>query len=172
RSKFEWIPSPELIEIMEMDTDLLVGQPMSDKQRASLIDLYAPIGGLDYRPPDAVPSAYHSMTDAQRSHDQSLKSTQYLLSAVFRPLDSLAHALHTSGIPEANNYLQMLFHNRALLLNASHSINHYRNTIAIKSANKSFKPDLLNDQRYTMPVDRYNNLIGELHASQKVLRDA
>ncbi|KAG1148542.1 hypothetical protein G6F37_011586 [Rhizopus arrhizus] len=144
-----------------MDQDLFVGTPLTDKQRASLIDLYPPIAALDYRPPDAVPAAYGHMNESQRSHDASLKSIQYLLPAVFRPLDLLGH--HLLNARETNDIqhsLKIIHDARALLLNVSNSVNIYRNSIAIKAVNKSFKPDLSGDSRHTMPSDQFHSMIG------------
>ncbi|KAG1324710.1 hypothetical protein G6F62_008942 [Rhizopus arrhizus] len=98
RAKYEWTPSNKLVTLLDMDQNLFVGTPLTDKQLASLIDLYPPNAVLDYRPPDAVTAAYGHMNESQRSHDASLKSIQYLLSAVFRSLNLLGHQLLTHDI--------------------------------------------------------------------------
>lgn len=174
RAKYEWTPSPALVTLMDMDHDLFVGTPLTDKQRASLIDLYPPIAGLDYRPPDAVPEAHVRMNDHQRSHDASLKSIQYLLSAVFRPLDLLAYQLlnQANDSPEIQQSLKTLHDARALLLNTSNSVNTYRNGIAVKAVNKSFKPDLSGDSRHTMPSAQFHTMIGQLNSTQKTIKEA
>ena len=173
RAKYEWTPSNELVTLLDMDQDLFVGTPLTDKQRASLIDLYPPIAALDYRPPDAVPAAYGHMNESQRSHDASLKSIQYLLSAVFRPLDLLGHQLLTAReTNDIQHSLKILHDARALLLNVSNSVNTYRNGIAIKAVNKSFKPDLTGDSRHTMPSDQFHSMIGQLNSTQKTIKEA
>ncbi|KAG0745771.1 hypothetical protein G6F16_013151 [Rhizopus arrhizus] len=34
RAKYEWTPSNELVTLLDMDQDLFVGTPLTDKQRA------------------------------------------------------------------------------------------------------------------------------------------
>lgn len=173
RPKYEWTPSTELISLMGLDQDLFVGTPLTDKQRASIIDLYPPITNLDYRPPDAVPIAYGRMNDAQRSHDASLKSIQYLLSAVFRPLDILAHQLiQAPETTDIEQRLKTLYDARALLMNFSNSVNTFRNSIAIRAVNKSFKPDLSGEGRHTMPAEQFHSMIGQLHSTHKTMKEA
>ena len=173
RAKYEWTPSNELVTLLDMDHDLFVGTPLTDKQRASFIDLYPPIAALDYRPPDAVPAAYGRMNESQRSHDASLKSIQYLLSAVFRPLDLLGHQLlNAQETNDIQHSLKTLHDARTLLLNVSNSVNTYRNGIAVKAVNKSFKPDLSGDSRHTMPSDQFHSMIGQLNSTQKTIKEA
>jgi hypothetical protein len=113
------------------------------------------------------------MNESQRSHDASLKSIQYLLSAAFRPLDLLGHQLlNARETNDIQHSLKILHDARALLLNVSNSVNTYRNGIAIKAVNKSFKPDLSGDSRHTMPSDQFHSMIGQLNSTQKTIKEA
>ncbi|KAG1277336.1 hypothetical protein G6F66_012327 [Rhizopus arrhizus] len=173
RAKYEWTPSNKLVTLLDMDQNLFVGTPLTDKQLASLIDLYPPNAVLDYRPPDAVTAAYGHMNESQRSHDASLKSIQYLLSAVFRSLNLLGHQLlNARETNDIQHSLKILHDARAMLLNVSNSVNIYRNGIAIKAANKSFKTDLSGDSRHTMPSDQFHSMICQLNSTQKTIKDA
>ncbi|KAG1441616.1 hypothetical protein G6F56_011397 [Rhizopus delemar] len=150
-------------------------QPMQDNDDSSppAPHLYPPIAALDYRPPDAVPTAYGRMNESQRSHDASLKSIQYLLSAVFRPLDLLGHQLlNAQETNDIQHSLKTLHDARTLLLNASNSVNTYRNGIVVKAVNKSFKPDLSGDSRHTIPSDQFHSMIGQLNSTQKTIKEA
>ncbi|KAG0736996.1 hypothetical protein G6F22_012689 [Rhizopus arrhizus] len=173
RAKYEWTPSNKLVTLLDMDQNLFVGTPLTDKQLASLIDLYPPNAVLDYRPPDAVTAAYGHMNESQRSHDASLKSIQYLLLAVFRSLNLLGHQLlNARETNDIQHSLKILHDARAMLLNVSNSVNTYRNGIAIKAANKSFKTDLSGDSRHTMPSDQFHSMICQLNSTQKTIKDA
>ncbi|RCH86918.1 hypothetical protein CU097_006379 [Rhizopus azygosporus] len=58
---------------------------------------------LDYRPSSsAVTTAERLISSVQKMEDQSLKRLQYLTSAVFRPLDILAHELFMSETDNPN----------------------------------------------------------------------
>lgn len=75
RPKYDWAPSADHIELMDLGQDLFRSTPLEDKERKLLIESYPPIDGLNYQPPEAIPSAYTAMSDYQWSHDGSLKSS-------------------------------------------------------------------------------------------------
>ncbi|RCH96716.1 hypothetical protein CU097_014905, partial [Rhizopus azygosporus] len=67
--------------------------------------------------------------------DQSLKRLQHLASAVFRPLDILAHELFTSETdnPNLERYLTTLQDVRKPLLHVCSSMMQDRNNIALRA---------------------------------------
>lgn len=93
RPHYDWSPSPFLMELLNLDAPLHNSPVLSDSDRKTIIESYPPLSHLDYRAPATVPTAERVMNKGQKLEDQSLKSLQYLLSAVFRPLDILANEL-------------------------------------------------------------------------------
>jgi hypothetical protein len=89
-------------------------------------------------PPVTLPLAARHISNEQSKFSRSLKSIQYLLSAIIHPLDVLRFS-----IAEENNdatmhrYLKMLADCRALL-NASTEITNLRNDLAFKVVNPSY----------------------------------
>lgn len=172
RPKYDWTPSPTHVELMRLNQDLFTSSPLLDGERKKLIESYPPIDGLDYQPPDAVPQAYRLMNDQQRSQDGSLKSTQYLISAIFRPLDVLTHELiNNEGLEASEKYLKMINDIRSLLLHANSTVTQYRTGLAYKTVNNEFK--LPNpEQRYTVSMDEFQSTVNQLHAASKSLKEA
>ncbi|CAO3622033.1 unnamed protein product [Mucor hiemalis] len=156
---------------MDLGQDLFRSTPLEDKERKLLIESYPPIDGLDYQPPEAIPSAYTAMSDYQRSYDGSLKSSQYLLSAVFRPLDVLTRELLLDEVPQSTKYCRMIYDIRSLLLHANSTLNHYRTNLAYKAINRDFRLPS-NEQKFTVPVEVFNSTIDQLHSANKSIREA
>ncbi|KAG1025843.1 hypothetical protein G6F43_014125 [Rhizopus delemar] len=73
------------------------------------------------------------MNKGQRYEDNSLKQLQYLLSAVYRPLDILSHELVSYEADNHNleRYCTILRDVRKLLLHVGASMTHTRNNIAL-----------------------------------------
>jgi hypothetical protein len=135
RPRYEWQPSEFLVNLLHLDQPIHTSPPLSDTERKSIIEAYLPISNLDYHAPAAIPSALQRMNKGQKHEDQSLKQFQYLVSAILRPLDILAHELATN---KANNqhlekYLLMLRDVRKLVLNVSSSLNNARNNVAMRA---------------------------------------
>lgn len=172
RPKYDWTPSPTHVELMRLNQNLFTSSPLLDGERKKLIESYPPIDGLDYQPPDAVPQAYRLMNGQQRSQDGSLKSTQYLISAIFRPLDVLTHELiNNEGLEASEKYLKMINDIRSLLLHANSTVTQYRTGLAYKTVNNEFK--LPNpEQRYTVSMDEFQSTVNQLHAASKSLKEA
>lgn len=77
------------------------------------------------------------MSKGQRHEDNTLKQLQYLLSAVFRPLDILAHELvsNATGNPNLERYCTILRDISKLLLHACTIMNQTRTNIALRAIN-------------------------------------
>ncbi|KAG1133582.1 hypothetical protein G6F37_013312 [Rhizopus arrhizus] len=113
------------------------------------------------------------MNKGQKNEDQSLKQFQYLVSAILRPLDILAHELATN---EANNqhlekYMLMLRDVRKLVLNVSSSLNNARNNVAMRAFNPAYsiKRD---DGSCTLPLSEFQSALTQQTTERKNLREA
>ncbi|GAN11891.1 hypothetical protein MAM1_1210d11514 [Mucor ambiguus] len=92
RPRYDWSPSDALMDLMELDTPIIhhAAKPMPDSERKAIIESYPPpMAHLNYRAPVTIPSTERLMNRGQKYEDSALKQLQYLLSAVFRPLDIL-----------------------------------------------------------------------------------
>ncbi|CEP15065.1 hypothetical protein [Parasitella parasitica] len=133
RPHYDWSPSATLTEFMELDVPLHTSKPLSDTDRKSIIEAYPPMAHIDYKAPTTIPTAERAMNKGQKLEDNSLKHLQYLLSAVFRPLDILTHEMftHDSGNPNLERYGTMLRDIRHFLIHVCSSMTHQRNNIAL-----------------------------------------
>ncbi len=147
---------------------------LTDNDRKSIIENYPPLASLDYRPPSSVPTAERLMNKAQRMEDHSLKRLQYLTSAVFRPLDILAHELFSTETdnPNLERYLTMLRDVRKLLLHVCASMTQDRNNIALRAVNPSFSLRSEYTGQYTMPLDEFQQTLAQQTATRKATREA
>lgn len=173
RPRYEWQPSEFLSDFLHLDQPIHTSPPLSDTERKSIIEAYPPISNSDYHASTTIPSALQRMNKGQKHEDQSLKHFQYLVSAVLRPLDILAHELASN---EANNphfkkYMLMLKDVRKLLLHVSSSLNHARNNVAMRSfnSNYSIKKD---EGSYTLPLSEIQAALTEQTTERKNLREA
>lgn len=173
RPRYEWQPSEFLSDFLHLDQPIHTSPPLSDTERKSIIEAYPPIANLDYHAPITIPSALQRMNKGQKLEDQSLKHFQYLVSAVLRPLDILAHELASN---EATNqhlekYMIMLKDVRQLLLHVSSSLNHARNNVAMRAFNPNYsiKKD---EGSYTLPLSEFQAALTEQTTERKNLREA
>ncbi|KAG1125375.1 hypothetical protein G6F37_013751 [Rhizopus arrhizus] len=88
-------PSDFLQQQLGLDRPLHTSPLMNEDQRKKLIESYPGISGLEYKAPTTLPIAEKKMNKGQQHEDRSLRNFQYLLSAVFRPLEIFAHELAT-----------------------------------------------------------------------------
>ena len=173
RPRYEWQPSEFLVNLLHLDQPIHTSPPLSDTERKSIIEAYPSISNLDYHAPEAIPSALQRMNKGQKHEDQSLKQFQYLVSAILRPLDILAHELATN---EANNqhlekYMLMLRDVRKLVLNVSSSLNNARNNVAMRAFNPAYsiKRD---DGSYTLPLSEFQSALTQQTTERKNLPEA
>ncbi|CEP07631.1 hypothetical protein, partial, partial [Parasitella parasitica] len=174
RPHYDWSPSATLTEFMELDVPLHTSKPLSDTDRKSIIEAYPPMAHVDYKAPTTIPTAERAMNKGQKLEDNSLKHLQYLLSAVFRPLDILTHEMFTydSGNPNLERYSTMLRDIRHLLIHVCSSMTHQRNNIALRAINPGFS--LTTDQatNYTLPLDEFQSTLIQQTAARKATREA
>lgn len=90
------------MDLMELDTPIHHAKPLPDSERKAIIEFYPPMAHLDYRAPATIPSAECLMNRGQKYEDNALRQLQYLLSAVFRPLDTLTKDMFTSEYGNPN----------------------------------------------------------------------
>ncbi|CEP15311.1 hypothetical protein [Parasitella parasitica] len=83
-------------DLVELNTPLHTAKPMPNSERKAIIESYSPMAHLNYRAPAIIPSAERMMNHGQKYEDNALKQLQYLLSAVFRPLDILTNEMFTA----------------------------------------------------------------------------
>ncbi|EPB87227.1 hypothetical protein HMPREF1544_05949 [Mucor circinelloides 1006PhL] len=102
RPHYGWPPSDALMDLMELDTPIHHAKPLPDSERKAIIEFYPPMAHLDYRAPATIPSAECLMNRGQKYEDNALRQLQYLLSAVFRPLDTLTKDMFTSEYGNPN----------------------------------------------------------------------
>lgn len=174
RPHYDWSPSEGLTELMNLDAPLHTSALLSDSERKTIIESYPPMAHLDYKAPATIPSAERMMNKGQRYEDNSLKQLQYLLSAVYRPLDILSHELVSSeaGNPNLERYCTMLRDVRKLLLHVGASMTHTRNNIALRAVNPSFSMKTGNEVNYTLPLDEFQNTLIQQTAARKATREA
>ncbi|KAG0758604.1 hypothetical protein G6F25_006029 [Rhizopus arrhizus] len=174
RPHYDWTPSEFLNQFLQLDTHLYTSPMLTDNDRKSIIENYPPLASLDYRPPSSVPTAERLMNKAQRMEDHSLKRLQYLTSAVFRPLDILAHELFSTETdnPNLERYLTMLRDVRKLLLHVCASMTQDRNNIALRAVNPSFSLRSEYTGQYTMPLDEFQQTLAQQTATRKATREA
>ncbi|CEI98189.1 hypothetical protein RMCBS344292_12304 [Rhizopus microsporus] len=77
RPHYDWTP------------DLFIALMLSEADCTSIIDNYLPIRSLSYVPPNILPESRGRMNRSQIREDNDIKSSQYSLSGVRRPLDIL-----------------------------------------------------------------------------------
>ncbi|KAG1155628.1 hypothetical protein G6F36_014374 [Rhizopus arrhizus] len=87
RPHYDWSPSDTLTELVNLDTPLHTSTLLSDSELKIIIESYPPMAHLEYGAPATIPIVERLMNKDQRYEDRSLKNSQYLLSAAFRPLD-------------------------------------------------------------------------------------
>ncbi|EIE88314.1 hypothetical protein RO3G_13025 [Rhizopus delemar RA 99-880] len=174
RPHYDWSPSEGLTELMNLDAPLHTSALLSDLERKTIIESYPPMAHLDYKAPATIPSAERMMNKGQRYEDNSLKQLQYLLSAVYRPLDILSHELVSSeaGNPNLERYCTMLRDVHKLLLHVGASMTHTRNNIALRAVNPSFSMKTGNEVNYTLPLDEFQNTLIQQTAARKATREA
>ncbi|KAG0775696.1 hypothetical protein G6F21_013851 [Rhizopus arrhizus] len=114
------------------------------------------------------------MNKGQRHEDNSLKHLQYLLSAAFRPLDTLSHELVSceSDNPNLERYCKMLYDVRKLLLHVCSSMTQARNNVALRAINPSFSLKSDTEVTYTLPLDEFQQTLVQQTTARKVTREA
>ncbi|ORE13550.1 hypothetical protein BCV71DRAFT_277925 [Rhizopus microsporus] len=124
RPHYDWTLSDLLLQFLQLYTHSYTAPLLKDNDRKTIIENYPHLAMLDYRPSSsAVTTAERLISSVQKMEDQSLKRLQYLTSAVFRPLDILAHELFMSETdnPNLERYLTMLRNVRKTLLHVCSS---------------------------------------------------
>lgn len=105
----------------------------------------------------------------------TLKHLQYSLSAVYRPLDILAHELVSSeaGNSDLERYCTMLQDVRKLLLHVGSSMNQACNNIAFRAIDPSFSMQPETEKNYTLlPLNEFQDTFIQHTAPRKATRDA
>lgn len=174
RPSYEWTPSDFLQQQLGLDRPLHTSPLMDEDQRKKLIESYPGISGLDYKAPATLPIAEKKMNRGQQHEDRSLRNFQYLLSAIFRPLDIFAHELATTERenPNLERYFAIIADIRNLLLHACSSLTQARNDIAFRAFNPGFTASTGSAQTFTMPAADFQASLVQQHATTKALRDA
>jgi hypothetical protein len=174
RPHYNWTPSPRLNEYLSLDSDIFRAGALSDTDRTHIIESYPPIATLSYNPPQTLPTAASRMNKAQKREDKLHKQLQYAFSAVFRPLDILAHEIALdSETLNSQRYLHMIKDIRTLMLHNMNLLNSARNNIAFRSVNSTFlAPDSLTSTDYTMDPTDFQTSLTQQHATTKSLKDA
>ncbi|GAN11521.1 hypothetical protein MAM1_0661d11085 [Mucor ambiguus] len=174
RPHYDWSPSDALMDLMELDTPIHTAKPMPDSERKNIIESYPPMAHLDYRAPATIPSAERLMNRGQKYEDSALKQLQYLLSAVFRPLDILTKEMFTAeqGNPNLERYSIMLRDVRRLLLHVCSMMTQQRNNIALRAHDPSYHLNDASEVNYTLPLDEYQQTLTQQHAAKKAIREA
>ncbi|KAI8079702.1 uncharacterized protein B0P05DRAFT_469880, partial [Gilbertella persicaria] len=174
RPHYDWSPSDALMDLMELDTPIHTAKPMPDSERKTIIESYPPMAHLDYRAPATIPSAERLMNLGQKYEDNALKQLQYLLSAVFRPLDILTKEMFTAeqGNPNLGRNSIMLRDVRRLLLRVCSMMTQQRNNIALRAHDPSYRFNDASEVNYTLPLDEYQQTLTQQHAAKKAIREA
>ncbi|KAI8636525.1 hypothetical protein BD408DRAFT_460274 [Parasitella parasitica] len=174
RPHYDWSPSDSLTELLHLDAPLHTSNLLADSERKAFIESYPPIAHLDYKAPATIPQAERLMNKGQRLEDSSLKHIQYLLSAIFRPLDILSHEMVSSESdnPNLERYCTMLQDVRRLLLHACSSITQSRNNIALRAVNPAFSMKTEPETNYTLPLDESQQTLIQQTAARKATREA
>ncbi|KAI8058686.1 uncharacterized protein B0P05DRAFT_478656, partial [Gilbertella persicaria] len=173
RPHYDWNPSQELSQLLRLECNLFSGPGMSDNQRKQLIERYPAIQGVNYQPPATMPEAYARMSYDQKREDKMLKHHQYVTSAIFRPLDTLAHEISSEiDNPNVHRYLQIINDIRHLVLHANHDLTDSRKNIALKAINPNFRLSAANNTYYIMAQDEFHNLINNQFSTAKALQAA
>lgn len=142
---------------MNLDTPLHTAAPLSHSERKTIIEAYPPMAHLNYKAP------------------ATLKHLQYSLSAVYRPLDILAHELVSSeaGNSDLERYCTMLQDVRKLLLHVGSSMNQACNNIAFRAIDPSFSMQPETEKNYTLlPLNEFQDTFIQHTAPRKATRDA
>ncbi|KAI9033823.1 hypothetical protein CLU79DRAFT_725628, partial [Phycomyces nitens] len=172
RETYGWTPDEILVTASGMSSDLFTTL-MDTEERKKLIDSYPPIQNMVYTPPATLPLAQSHFKPHQTREDTTLRNLQYSLSAAFRPLDILAHAILISP-PEdqAVNTLDV----RKLMVHTSATINQSRNALAVQSINPKFQiftqTTDQSSRRYTMDPQIFQQTLSEQVSNQEAVRKA
>ncbi|KAI8331301.1 hypothetical protein BD560DRAFT_429069 [Blakeslea trispora] len=174
RPDFSWIPSTQLSEMLALDQNLFIHGLLGKTDHSQLIEQYPPMRNLSYVPPQTVPSAHEQMSAHHRSTDSMLKHHQYVLFAVFRPLDVLASEISKDGEnPHIDRYLVMIQHTRQLLLHTNNAITQSRKNIAFKAVNTTFKaPGEVTDEGFIMAPEEFQASVAKQHTMSQSVKDA
>ncbi|KAI8327858.1 hypothetical protein BC941DRAFT_457997 [Chlamydoabsidia padenii] len=174
RPHYDWSPSEALTEVMNLDAPLHTSPMLSDSERRTIIESYPPMAHMEYKAPATIPTAERLMNKGQRYEDNNLKHLQYLLSAVFRPLDILSHELVSSesGNPNLERYCTILSDVRKLLLHTCAAMTQSRNNIALRAVNPSFSVKSDSEVNYTLPLDEFKNTLIQQTAARRATREA
>ncbi|KAI9316060.1 hypothetical protein BX666DRAFT_2046840 [Dichotomocladium elegans] len=168
---FDWTPTPDLTHLMLTLDQNIFTSTLADKECLLLIEQYPPIQGLSYVPLVALPQAGRLFNCHQKAKENRLYTTQYALSAVFRPLDVLGHMLllilpseHMDRVFATINDI------RALLLHTEGMLTAQQNHLALRVVNPSIQPQD-GDCEYTMTTEEFKDTIASHSTLQKTLRD-
>jgi hypothetical protein len=128
---------------------------------------------LEYKAPATIPTVDRLMTRGQHYEDNSLKHLQYLLSAVFRPLDILCHELVSTEFrsPNLERYSSMLRDVRQLLLHVCSAMNQNRNNVALRAINPSFSLKTDPTTNYTLPLEESQQTLIQQTAARRAIRE-
>ncbi|KAG1460172.1 hypothetical protein G6F55_004325 [Rhizopus delemar] len=174
RPHYDWSPSDTLTELVNLDTPLHTSTLLSDSELKIIIESYPPMAHLEYGAPATIPIVERLMNKDQRYEDRSLKNSQYLLSAAFRPLDILNHELVSpeSGNPNIERYCTILRDVCKLLLHVCSAMTQARNNIALQAVNPSFSLKQDKEIQYALPLDEFKNTLIQQTAARKATRKA
>lgn len=173
RPDYSWVPSPILTEVLRLNSSLFQTPVLPDEDRRTMIEKYPGLRGIQYQPPDTIPMAAQKMQKFHTKQDMSLKRLQYLLSAVFRPMDVLGLELSKdTNNGNLQRYLTMLLDCRTLLLNVSSQITEMRNNLALQAINPTFKTSTTSTTTYTMDQTAFQALIVQQTSASQAVRNA
>lgn len=94
RPVYDWTPSPEVAALIPTKEQDIFLHPLDQESKKAVIELYPPMNGLRYTPPQRIPTAARKYNKAQLREDDDLQRIQYAISVSLRPLDVLVHMLH------------------------------------------------------------------------------
>jgi hypothetical protein len=141
RQVYDWTPSPEVAALIPTEEQDIFLEPLEQESKKAVIELYPPINGLRYTPPQRIPTAARKYNKAQLQEVDGLKRIQYAISASLRPLDVLVHMLHPLLSAEDMERVALTIHHvRMLILNSAGVANEQRTNLMLRVLNPEFQP--------------------------------
>ncbi|KAI9485976.1 MAG: hypothetical protein EXX96DRAFT_547207, partial [Benjaminiella poitrasii] len=124
--------------------------------------------------PDMIPDAARKMQCTQQKQDASLKRLQYLVSAIFRPLDILGHEISFEAEnTAAQRYMETLLDCCLLLLNLSSQVNQMRANLAFQAINPAYyNTTSLSETNYVMPITKFQSDVAQQVNTAQTFRKA
>ncbi|CAO3692939.1 unnamed protein product [Umbelopsis ramanniana] len=171
RPVYDWTPSPEVAALIPTREQDIFLEPLDQESKKAVIELYPPMNGLRYTPPQRIPTAARKYNKSQLREDDSLQRIQYAISASLRPLDVLVHMLHPSLSEEDMDRVALtIHHTRMLILNSAGVANEQRANLMLRVLNPEFQP-VAQDSNYIMSLPTLQDTLTQHAALQKAIKD-